>query len=905
MGDEAVWVEKTGRTVDGAARAVRAWADSRHCDFRGGVPLSTLLKSVLDHHLHAIRGPAPDLCARSLGGLLKGLSNEFPTHFAKCPGRRVGWRCAPLLSYLESSLLPHNKVIVDRRTFKKGVAAVDAARKVQQGVRQEARRVSHPESCTKTRAKKCARVGTGQGQQRSELFKHAHVEVKTICPTVSMRQLPMLGAIMALAYATEAGCDQLTLDKIAQLAPTAVTLGRWVDERSKLEDLSFEEATEHVGVAYAQFDAGNKGGREWLWQVYSYWDHVAGCVRRWYAEAIVAGKSGPDAADEVHAAAASKKLSLVGSTTDSASNVINGVVKSLREGKVGTRAGDVCFSGAGCLLHVLNLVLMNGFIAAYGDEVMGVVSPLRVGYMVAYLDGKYAEDFEVWCGANGHHDAVKPSQAWKGRWWSVMRAFGDIEDGREIYRGFFVHMANGLKSDCTFQPLFKEVAGWLGNDVCRASMLFVSAFCESWWNEEFTYCQDVDERMADQPARNRYGGHHAHRYARKSVTVHLDLIDLAENFETRPEFSRWRAVVATLSTEDQADQLQQARTFFKFSLQTFEKHFERWLTELVDTAVADDARVGVPVARRLIEIYDDLQPTSVAAGDIILDGVSLNLSDLVDAVTQFATSAGLRERSVLFMRGEELVGPLRRWVGADGDFGAAPELRDIFGRYIYAMAHSTHHVERFVGEGTLICTKYSGTLAEERLSALVTSRRNFTIPEAQDAFEAYKATGEYVNRLLAAAKVAAAQTKPARVANSYTAKRLVAAKARDVERKAEGNDRATRVNTRKRSHAGGIVASAQTKTRFTADDLAAEATASTPAVPLSATGFLDLSKTKKKDAGASLTKDLLATELRARGEIVEVKGAKGEVKETKTELLGRLEKYVVDGKLARFSDLDG
>jgi hypothetical protein len=101
------------------------------------------------------------------------------------------------------------------------------------------------------------------------------------------------------------------------------------------------------------------------------------------------------------------------------------------------------------------------------------------------------------------------------------------------------------------------------------------------------------------------------------------------------------------------------------------------------------------------------------------------------------------------------------------------------------------------------------------------------------------------------------------------------------------------------------VASAQTKTRFTADDLAAAAKASTPAVPLSATGFLDLSKTKKKDAGASLTKDLLATELRARGEIVEVKGAKGEVKETKTELLGRLEKYVVDGKLARFSDLDG
>mmetsp|Transcript_27174 Transcript_27174/g.97085 ORF Transcript_27174/g.97085 Transcript_27174/m.97085 type:complete len:194 (+) Transcript_27174:60-641(+) len=75
MGDVAVWVEKTGRTVDGVARAVRAWADSKKCDYRRGAGLVELQRSVLEHHRIAARGAEPvDFTTRALSALLKRLS---------------------------------------------------------------------------------------------------------------------------------------------------------------------------------------------------------------------------------------------------------------------------------------------------------------------------------------------------------------------------------------------------------------------------------------------------------------------------------------------------------------------------------------------------------------------------------------------------------------------------------------------------------------------------------------------------------------------------------------------------------------------------------------------------------------------------------------------------------------
>jgi hypothetical protein len=509
-----VLVEPTGRVQVAEERAVRAWAASKRCDFRNGVGLAVLLGSVTAHN-DETGGDRLDISTRILGGILKKLAVDEPE---RLQSTILGWKCAPPLSYLVSTSLPPNKVLANRNEVKKGKDAVlfVVAKKQQQ--QKLNRAASRNAADRRRRAAKGGVVGSGQGRKRSLLFEQAYVEAKALCPALSARQLPILAAHLVAGYAAELGLAHImTPEAISEITPSTFALATWIDRRGELDDLTFEKMTEDVQAVYAQFDAGNKGGREWLWQVFSFWNPTEKCVCRWYADAMVTGKVGDEVADEVLESAKSRNVSLLGSTTDSASNVINGVVTSLREGKDGKRESLKSFVAAGCLLHILNLVLMNGFIGAYGDETMNVVSPLRVGYMVAYLVGKFSEEFREWCLKNGHEDAYLPAQAWKGRWWSVMRSFNDIERGRELYCKFFCYMANSLDTTSSYQPLFKDVASWLKNPVCRASMLFVSAFCEAFWNDEFTYCQDIDDNMAHLPARQRMAGHRAHRYTRKAV----------------------------------------------------------------------------------------------------------------------------------------------------------------------------------------------------------------------------------------------------------------------------------------------------------------------------------------------------------------------------------------------------
>jgi hypothetical protein len=519
--ESVVLFARTGRVRDSEERAVRAWALSKRCDFRNGAKLAVLCGSATAHN-DETGGERFEISTRALGSLLRKLAKEEPERFHDT---MAGWKCAPPLSYLVSTSLPPNKVLANRDDVKKGkkaVLLVVTKKKQQQALSRAAKGIA---AKRQKRAAKGGVVGSGQGKKRSVLFEQAFVEAKALCPTISTRALPLVAAHLVAGYAAEFGLDHImTPEAISEITPSKSALGAWIDRRGEFDDLTFEKMTADVQAVYAQFDAGNKGGREWLWQVFSFWNPTEKCVCRWYADAMVTGKLGDEVADEVFECAKSRNVSLLGSTTDSASNVINGVVTSLREGKVGKRESIKSFVAAGCLLHILNLVLMNGFVGAYGDETMNVVSPLRVGYMVAYLVGKFSEEFREWCLKNGHEDAYLPAQAWKGRWWSVMRSFNDIERGRELYCKFFCHMANSLDTTSSYQPLFKDVAAWLKNPVCRASMLFVSAFCEAFWNDEFTYCQDIDDNMAHLPARQRMAGHRAHRYTRKAVRQYDGLI---------------------------------------------------------------------------------------------------------------------------------------------------------------------------------------------------------------------------------------------------------------------------------------------------------------------------------------------------------------------------------------------
>ena len=146
-------------------------------------------------------------------------------------------------------------------------------------------------------------------------------------------------------------------------------------------------------------------------------------------------------------------------------------------------------------------------------------------------------------------------------------------------------------------------------------------------------------------------------------------------------------------------------------------------------------------------------------------------SQLVPYMCQFATSAMLREDSVLFSQGDAVVDLIRASDAAspfcrDSDYPCtdrfvvsggvvAPELQRVLGTHVLAIAIQTQHVERYVGVGNLAAYAYGGAnLTQEMFSALACVRENMILPTARAAYEEYKAS-----TLAAARKTAAATTR--------------------------------------------------------------------------------------------------------------------------------------------------
>ena len=126
-------------------------------------------------------------------------------------------------------------------------------------------------------------------------------------------------------------------------------------------------------------DAGNSGKRKITYRLLVGYDHVDNCIKQ-----VLGGADEIAAGGEHIADAVTDDLELLGnpdvagSCTDSALDVISSFVKHMKDKNPG-------FLAVGCLLHIMNLVLMNAYLATFGDEEMGVNSALRIGFMSNYL----------------------------------------------------------------------------------------------------------------------------------------------------------------------------------------------------------------------------------------------------------------------------------------------------------------------------------------------------------------------------------------------------------------------------------------------------------------------------------------------------------------------------------------
>ena len=126
-------------------------------------------------------------------------------------------------------------------------------------------------------------------------------------------------------------------------------------------------------------------------------------------------------------------------------------------GQAGDNASDVASAGTamaesytdyvfiGCVLHIMQLIIVNACVVAYGDDCgMGVNTALRMVFIVNYLQTEFRTEWNHFRRTTPGADVcgVIPLGS-KGRWWSLTAAFNLIIAHRLILIGFTTYLLQG------------------------------------------------------------------------------------------------------------------------------------------------------------------------------------------------------------------------------------------------------------------------------------------------------------------------------------------------------------------------------------------------------------------------------------------------------------------------------
>ena len=522
------------------------------------------------------------------------------------------------------------------------------------------------------------------------------------------------------------------LDKVVKVVPT--DLASIIDFCAEMDDRRLYEETKDLTAAFALSDKGDqKAGTSknaLTHNMVAGYHHPTGTPYLRHMNASQLGRGGPEIAQSI--VDDGKRIGIFewfGSCTDSASDCIKGMVKNME-------SRFPSFVAAACFLHIMNLVLVNSYLASFGDEERGVCSALRIGYMMSYLHHHFHKEWVDWCHENGHSDIAYIARgAAKTRWWSVVAAFGDCYRNMCEYSLWCEHMAKVLAKTGKggYYECFVETAGWLRNDKAMTDMAFVLGFCRAFWDDEMVWLQGIAGWQQGLDEKDQKAGFRSAEMPLRVILQRKKLQGLnpwCPNAEYSPAWGPYELERKGLSDEQGAQSEEEAATFLSTALDVHGRHSVRWLTDLVDCSIAHhNVALGVACAAALLSIYDggddgdgDAPVVPAKHAHQIIDGGALDLNKVVPLIVQFATAEALREKSVFFTDADT-VSDIRTWVAAKGEFKGASGARlrrDMHAKVNGRPMHS-HCVERAVNVASCLVQKCGGHEREDRLSAEVSA----------------------------------------------------------------------------------------------------------------------------------------------------------------------------------------
>ena len=601
-------------------------------------------------------------------------------------------------------------------------------------------------------------------QQYSKDYLYACREFGLIT-TAPLRQLPLAHLVIVRATLKELHANGVvehvpSLRDVARIVPT--NYAHITDCCRRVDDYLWSVEIGKMPVVFVVSDDGNKGAKKNTYNILAGYCPIDKYIKEINSSASRSGGKSAAIAQSLKDDGARLGVRLfAGSCTDSAAAVLCGVVAEMQRDWAD-------FVAVGCVLHILNLVLCNAYLAAFGADAMGVLSALRLGFMVNYMMTKcpeFRESFLRFCEKNGYHEAKHIcAGASTTRWWSIVASFGDIYRHLEVYRAWFEFMAAGNESQ-TFQPLFVEVATWLRNDKVMTDIAFILDFNDAWWVPEMDFAQGLAPWQRSLDRENQHGGYRCAEQPARAVTARRRLLRLSALVEEEdaPEFARyrqWRAKPALRAPPDDDDDDDggsgggdddgglgslsdyeysgiQTRRFFEVAAATLGNHHRRWLVGLLPCSIDHpNKKLGLAVAAAILARYDGKDLPDIDDDETVdLEGEEeVPLGALVRCLFQFVTADDLQTKCALTTSAATMTS-LRAWVESGGSTSteAGAKFQELLDVMIKGRPFQSHQAERAVGLGVRLSRKHGDQVTDSHFSATHSAKRNLTMSDIRSA----------------------------------------------------------------------------------------------------------------------------------------------------------------------------
>ena len=232
--------------------------------------------------------------------------------------------------------------------------------------------------------------------ERSLTFKSIVRDVVTRNPGVPHRKVGEIFCMCGAALVQELGLqDQVPLERIVELAPSAMSVAKWLKTLGDHDEKELAEELEDIPGVYVLLDSGQKKQRELCAFLAAFWDKHKKRVQLKFLEILpLDDKTSAAAASALNKTTGSflpPSAEIFGTATDSAADVISGLPRILKG------QGHSLFHASGCLLHILNLVLATPTQLIFGEPEMGKISVAQAAYSLSKLVLARKEDLAVYC----------------------------------------------------------------------------------------------------------------------------------------------------------------------------------------------------------------------------------------------------------------------------------------------------------------------------------------------------------------------------------------------------------------------------------------------------------------------------------------------------------------------------